>query len=134
MEEQQKLGNEQMWKIIIVIYLLFLCSFQISSLIENVQRLQTSLNQIRDSSATKIRLLEEQLDQKQDLISRLEARLDCQRDYEELKRELLLIKGSALNDPSVNGVDSKDTKDKRPSKISHKHQPTNKLHHILYHI
>lgn len=94
--------------------------FQISSLIENVQRLQSSLNQMRESSATKIRLLEDQLEQKQDLISRLEARLDSQRDYDELKRELMLMKGSPLNDPSINGVDSKDTKDnnKRPSKIS----------------
>lgn len=98
----------------------FLCLlFQISSLIENVQRLQSSLNQMRESSATRIRLLEEKLEQQQDLISRLEARLDSQRDYEELKREMLLMKGSPLvNDPSINGVDSKDTKDKRPSKIS----------------
>ncbi|XP_035708595.1 homeobox protein cut isoform X3 [Folsomia candida] len=90
---------------------------EISSLIENVQRLQSSLNQMRESSATKIRLLEDQLEQKQDLISRLEARLDSQRDYDELKRELMLMKGSPLNDPSINGVDSKDTKDnnKRPS-------------------
>ena len=95
---------------------------------EDVQRLQTSLNQIRESSATQIRLLEEQLDQKQEVISRLESRLESQRDYEDMKRELVLLKGSVSsssnNNPSntssetsINGVDNaKDAKDKRPSK------------------
>ena len=102
--------------------------FQIASLVEDVQRLQTSLNQIRESSATQIRLLEEQLDQKQEVISRLESRLESQRDYEDMKRELVLLKGSVSSisnnhpsntssETSINGVDNaKDAKDKRPSK------------------
>jgi len=95
-------------------------SFQIATLIENVQRLQTTLNQVRESSATQIRLLEEKLEQKQDMISRLEARLDSQRDYDEMKRELFVSKGSSINDPTINGGESKEAKDKRPSKSSAK--------------
>lgn len=98
---------------------------QIKSLAESIKKLERG----QESSATRIRLLEEQLEQKQEMISRLEARLDSQRDYEELKRELLLMKGSSLNDPSINGVDSKDTKEKRPSKISLNHnQQQTQLH------
>lgn len=93
---------------------------QIASLVEDIQRLQTSLNQIRENSATQIRLLEEQLNQKQEVISRLEARLDSQRDYDEMKRELGNLKASAAStvttntdspSSSINGVDAKDMKD-----------------------
>ncbi|ODN03174.1 Homeobox protein cut-like 1 [Orchesella cincta] len=89
-------------------------------LVEDIQRLQTSLNQIRENSATQIRLLEEQLNQKQEVISRLEARLDAQRDYDEMKRELVNLKASAAStlttntdspSSSINGVDAKDMKD-----------------------
>lgn len=94
---------------------------QIASLVEDIQRLQSSLNQIRENSATQIRLLEEQLNQKQEVILRLEARLDQQRDYDEMKRELCNLKVTAAStitttntdspSSSINGVDAKDMKD-----------------------
>jgi len=83
---------------------------------ESIQRLQSSLNHLRESSASQIRLLEEQLDQKQEIIARLEARLDSQRDYEEIQRELILLRGHTGTEPSsatVNGFDTKETKEKR---------------------
>jgi len=113
-----------------------ICDFQISCLAGNIQELQSSLREIRENSATQVRLLQEQLDSKHEQISRLEARLDAQRDYEELRRELLHLKGSSANlnnnnnntttsnnnissNPSVdtcmNGLDAKDAKEKRNS-------------------
>ena len=83
---------------------------------EDVQRLQSSLHQIRENSATQIRLLEEQLDKKQELISRLEARLESQKDYDEIQAQLLLLKGHSTteNFMVLNGTAAKD---KRSSKF-----------------
>lgn len=83
---------------------------------ESIQRLQSSLNHLRETSASQIRLLEEQLDQKQEIIARLEARLDSQRDYDEIQRELILLKGHTGLETStgtVNGYETKETKDRR---------------------
>lgn len=67
--------------------LFFYFSFQISHLVEEVQRLQISLSKIQESSMQQITRLEEQLEQKRQHIARLESRLEQQRDYEDLKRE-----------------------------------------------
>ena len=63
-------------------------NFQISQLVEDVQRLQASITKLQETSAGQIARLEEQLDHKRQHIARLEARLDAQRDYEDVKREL----------------------------------------------
>ncbi|XP_054281335.1 protein CASP-like [Macrosteles quadrilineatus] len=69
---------------------------EISQLIEDVQRLQSSISKLQESSANQIARLEEELDHKRQHISRLEARLDAQRDYEELKRQLSFLKSIEL--------------------------------------
>lgn len=60
-------------------------------MIEDVQRLQTSIGKLQENSANQIARLEEELEHKRQLIIRLEARLDMQRDYEDLKRQLRYI-------------------------------------------
>lgn len=65
--------------------------FQISQLLEEVQRLQCSFTKLQESSVSHITRLEDQLEQKRQHIVRLEAKLELQRDYEELKREIRLV-------------------------------------------
>lgn len=64
---------------------------QITQLLEEIQRLQLSLTKLQESSVSQISRLEEQLEQKKQHIARLEAKLDLQRDYEDLKRELRFV-------------------------------------------
>ncbi|XP_065170333.1 homeobox protein cut isoform X3 [Atheta coriaria] len=59
-----------------------------TQLLEEVQRLQVSIT----SSMSQISRLEEQLEQKRQLIARLETKLDAQRDYDDLKRELSILR------------------------------------------
>lgn len=65
---------------------------QISRLVDDIQRLQSNLSRLRDASSVQVRSLEEQLAQKTELIASLELSLAAQSDYEELKRELSVIK------------------------------------------
>lgn len=65
-----------------------MCRFQISQLLEEVQRLQCNFTKLQESSVSHITRLEDQLEQKRQHIVRLEAKLELQRDYEELKREI----------------------------------------------
>ena len=55
---------------------------------QDIQRLQSSISKLQENSATQIARLEEELEQKRQHIAHLEARLDAQRDYDEVKREL----------------------------------------------
>jgi len=57
-------------------------------LVEDVRRLQSSIGKLQDHTAKEIARLEEELHDKRQHIMRLEARLDAQRDYEEVKRQL----------------------------------------------
>jgi TolA-binding protein len=93
--------------------ILFAILIKIAALMEDVQRLQATLSQTRESNASQIRLLEQQLDSKQEMITRLEAILDTQRDYEELKRQLTIIKMTSSNDSISNPDMEKTTKGKR---------------------
>lgn len=61
---------------------------QINQLLEEVQRLQGCLTKLQESSMSQITRLEEQLEQKRQHIARLEGKLDTQKDYDDLKREL----------------------------------------------
>lgn len=61
---------------------------QITQLLEEVQRLQVSITKLQESSVSQISRLEEQLEVKRQHIARLEIKLDVQKDYDELKREL----------------------------------------------
>ncbi|XP_062504880.1 protein CASP-like [Corticium candelabrum] len=65
---------------------------EISQLVADIQQLQSSLNKMRDSGLSKVAMLEEQLTAKSAAIESLEARLVQQQDYEEIKRELKVLK------------------------------------------
>lgn len=55
---------------------------------EDVRRLQSSIGKLQENTAKEIARLEEELHDKRQHIMRLESRLDAQRDYEEVKRQL----------------------------------------------
>ena len=65
---------------------------QISRLVDDIQRLQSNLSRLREASSAQVKSLEDQLAQKTELIASLELSLAAQSDYEELKRELSVIK------------------------------------------
>ena len=65
---------------------------QISRLVDDIQRLQSNLSRLREASSVQVKSLEDQLAQKTELIASLELNLANQSDYEELKRELSVIK------------------------------------------
>ena len=67
-------------------------SLQISRLVDDIQRLQSNLSRLREASSVQVKSLEDQLVQKTELIASLELSLAAQSDYEELKRELNVIK------------------------------------------
>lgn len=67
---------------------------EISQLLEDVQRLQSRIGKLQENSANQIARLEEELEHKRQHICRLEARLDAQKDYNELKRQLSCLRNS----------------------------------------
>ena len=85
---------------------------QISRLVDDIQRLQSNLSRLRDASSVQVRSLEEQLAQKTELIVSLELKLAGQSDYEEMKRELSVIKmvefSTASSSPSLVGGVARD--------------------------
>ncbi|XP_037391748.1 homeobox protein cut-like 2 isoform X2 [Pygocentrus nattereri] len=80
---------------------------EILRLLENVQRLQFTLQEVQDSSASQIAELERQLAYKSEAIERLEAKLQSQLDYEEIKTELSILKAMKL--ASANGSSSQES-------------------------
>ncbi|XP_024294777.1 homeobox protein cut-like 2 isoform X1 [Oncorhynchus tshawytscha] len=80
---------------------------EILRLLENVQRLQFALQEVQNISANQIIELESQLTYKTEAIERLEAKLQSQLDYEEIKTELRILKVMKL--ASTNGSSSQDT-------------------------
>uniref|UniRef100_A0A3B3E0E5 Homeobox protein cut-like n=1 Tax=Oryzias melastigma TaxID=30732 RepID=A0A3B3E0E5_ORYME len=75
-------------------------------LLENIQRLQFALQEVQETSANQILELERQLAYKTEAIERLEAKLQSQMDYEEIKTELIL---KVLKLASANGSSSQDS-------------------------
>ncbi|XP_026810680.1 homeobox protein cut isoform X2 [Rhopalosiphum maidis] len=75
---------------------------EISQLVEDVRRLQSSIGKLQDHTAKEIARLEEELHDKRQHIMRLEARLDAQRDYEEVKRQLCVLKAVECSDDRNN--------------------------------
>ncbi|EFA05512.2 hypothetical protein TcasGA2_TC015699 [Tribolium castaneum] len=65
---------------------------RINQLVEEVQRLQSTISKLKETSISQISRLEDQLEQKRQIIVRLEAKLDHQRDYEDIKRELSVLR------------------------------------------
>ncbi|XP_039580667.1 homeobox protein cut-like 2 isoform X8 [Passer montanus] len=65
---------------------------EILRLLKDVQHLQSSLQELEESSATQIAELEGQLAAKNEAIEKLEEKLQAQADYEEIKTELSILK------------------------------------------
>ncbi|KAG9348342.1 hypothetical protein JZ751_002077 [Albula glossodonta] len=65
---------------------------EIVQLVEDVQRLQASLSKLRENSANQITQLEQQLSSKNSTLKQLEEKLQEQADYEEVKKELNILK------------------------------------------
>ncbi|NXB99072.1 CUX2 protein, partial [Orthonyx spaldingii] len=65
---------------------------EILRLLKDVQHLQSSLQELEESSANQIAELEGQLATKNEAIEKLEEKLQAQADYEEIKTELSILK------------------------------------------
>ncbi|XP_061538710.1 cut-like homeobox 1b isoform X3 [Phycodurus eques] len=63
-----------------------------AQLVEDVQRLQASLTKLRETTSTQITQLEQQLNSKTAVLKELEEKLEKQADYEEVKKELGILK------------------------------------------
>ncbi|KAA0714419.1 Homeobox protein cut-like 2 Homeobox protein [Triplophysa tibetana] len=87
---------------------LFTKDREILRLLESVQRLQFTLQEVRDSSANRIAELERQLACKSEAIEALEAKLQSQMDYEEIKTELSILRAMKL--ASANGTSQESSK------------------------
>ncbi|KAK7882643.1 hypothetical protein WMY93_028817 [Mugilogobius chulae] len=61
-------------------------------LVEDVQRLQASLTKLRETTGSQITELEQQLSSKTTILKELEEKLQSQADYEEVKKELSILK------------------------------------------
>ncbi|XP_058425043.1 homeobox protein cut-like 1 isoform X3 [Diceros bicornis minor] len=80
---------------------------EIAQLVEDVQRLQASLSKLRENSASQISQLEQQLSAKNSTLKQLEEKLKGQADYEEVKKELNILKSMEFT-PSE-GAGTQDT-------------------------
>ncbi|XP_061461156.1 homeobox protein cut-like 1 isoform X3 [Rhineura floridana] len=65
---------------------------EIAQLVEDVQRLQGSLTKLRENSTSQISQLEQQLTAKNSTLKQLEEKLKVQADYDEVKKELNILK------------------------------------------
>ncbi|XP_037322609.2 cut-like homeobox 1b isoform X1 [Pungitius pungitius] len=63
-----------------------------AQLVEDVQRLQVSLTNLRETTSSQITQLEQQLSSKTAVLKELEEKLQKQTDYEEVKKELSILK------------------------------------------
>nr|XP_046245198.1 cut-like homeobox 1b isoform X2 [Scatophagus argus] len=63
-----------------------------AQLVEDVQRLQASLTKLRETTSSQITQLEQQLSTKTATLKELEDKLQKQADYEEVKKELSILK------------------------------------------
>nr|XP_049582528.1 cut-like homeobox 1b isoform X1 [Syngnathus scovelli] len=63
-----------------------------AQLVEDVQRLQASLTKLRETTSSQIAQLEQQLSSKTAVLKELEEKLEKQADYEEVKKELGILK------------------------------------------
>lgn len=66
---------------------------EVTCLLEDVERLQDNLKQLRETSTKQIALLEKQFKDNNQKLTVYEAKLKTQADYEEIKKELRWISG-----------------------------------------
>ncbi|XP_069471090.1 protein CASP isoform X4 [Ambystoma mexicanum] len=79
---------------------------EIVQLVEDVQRLQASLTKLRESSACQISQLEQQLNMKNGTLKLLEEKLKGQADYEEVKKELTILKSMEFTSEGCSAQDA----------------------------
>ncbi|XP_032446297.1 cut-like homeobox 1b isoform X4 [Xiphophorus hellerii] len=72
-----------------------------AQLVEDVQRLQASLTKLRETTNSQISQLEQQLSSKSAVLKELEEKLERQADYEEVKKELSILKTMEFGTNSV---------------------------------
>ncbi|XP_040505915.1 protein CASP isoform X8 [Gallus gallus] len=77
---------------------------EIAQLVEDVQRLQGSLTKLRENSSSQISQLEQQLTAKNSTLKQLEEKLKGQADYEEVKKELNILKSMEFAPPESSGA------------------------------
>ncbi|XP_038669500.1 homeobox protein cut-like 1 isoform X5 [Scyliorhinus canicula] len=80
---------------------------EIMQLVEDVQRLQANLTKHRETSASQVSRLEQQLSAKSSTLKQLEEKLKGQSDYEEVKKELSILK--SMEFVASEGSGSQDT-------------------------
>ncbi|XP_060594771.1 homeobox protein cut-like 1 isoform X4 [Ruditapes philippinarum] len=78
---------------------------EISQLVEDVQRLQGSLQKLRENTTQQVGRLEEELASKNKAFRILEEKLKTQEDYEEIKRELGVLKSIEFSSSGTDEVD-----------------------------
>ncbi|XP_013784656.2 homeobox protein cut-like [Limulus polyphemus] len=69
---------------------------EISQLVEDIKKLKSTINNLKETSAYQIAQLEEMLAGKTKAIQWLEKKLTKQRDYEEIKKEINILKSTEL--------------------------------------
>lgn len=84
---------------------------EVAQLVEDIQRLQIMANKLRDTSSSQMALLEEELSSKTRSLQILEEKLATQSDYDEIKRELSVLKslefaGSVRDESSTSADES----------------------------
>uniref|UniRef100_A0A673WSA6 Homeobox protein cut-like n=1 Tax=Salmo trutta TaxID=8032 RepID=A0A673WSA6_SALTR len=84
---------------------------EVLHLAEDVQRLQASLANVRENSASQISQLEQQLSTKESSLKQLEEKLQEQADYEDIKKELRLIHFPSVCLPSATGLRERKVKE-----------------------
>ncbi|XP_043476898.1 homeobox protein cut-like isoform X10 [Leptopilina heterotoma] len=70
---------------------------EISQLVEEISRLQQSLQRLQESSAQTAARLEDELEARRQHISRLESKIEKQKDYDDLKREISVVRSVDLS-------------------------------------
>lgn len=73
---------------------------EVQQLVEDVKRLQSSLIKINENTSSQINKLEEELQQKTNFVLDLQKELDNKNDYDEIKKELNIIKATEFSSNS----------------------------------
>ncbi|CAF3504480.1 unnamed protein product [Rotaria sordida] len=116
---------------------------QIVTLADETQKLQSTLIKIKETSFTQVSDLESVLREKEKLIAQLENKLQSQADYNEIKRELTLLKSiefsttnRSSNDDQTGNLSKKsfDIQDEQTQiKMPQMNSESNTNHHQLQH-
>ena len=68
--------------------ILYILLVRVAQLVEDIQRLQSTVTKLRDSTSSQTARLEEELASKTRAVQILQEKLAAQNDYDEIQREL----------------------------------------------